>query len=172
MELVPALPARGHEAGGLEHVEVLRHRLPRRAEPVLHREARAELEQRLPVTLGELVEQGPSRGIGQGLEDVTHASTIGKCLLACQAEAGASRRNSSAPARTSCSPTGLVPGTTDTGGRASRAALMSATTQRGSHDSTPVRSIVMGARGAAAVARSMAAHSAGALACSTSPLSR
>jgi len=72
MELVPPLPKRLHEPGPLEHVQVLRHGLTREAHAVLHREPRAELEQRLTVPLMELVEDGAPRGSGQGVEDVDH----------------------------------------------------------------------------------------------------
>jgi hypothetical protein len=40
---------------------------------VPHRQARAQLEQRLPGPVGELVEDRPARGIRKGLEDVSHA---------------------------------------------------------------------------------------------------
>jgi hypothetical protein len=39
---------------------------------VLDGQARADVEQRLPVAVGQLVEDGPARGIGQRLEDLTH----------------------------------------------------------------------------------------------------
>ena len=72
VELVPALAAGLDQTRGLENVEVLRDRLPRRAKPVLDRQARADLKQRLPVPVGQLVEDRAARGVGQGLEDVTH----------------------------------------------------------------------------------------------------
>src|SRR5215470_14306665 len=72
VELVPALAAGLDQARGLQNVEVLRDRLPRRAKPVLDRQARADLKQRLPVPVGQLVEDRAARRIGQGLEDVTH----------------------------------------------------------------------------------------------------
>ena len=55
VELVPALAAGLDQARGLEDVEVLRDRLPRGAEAVLGRQPRAELEERLPVPVGQLV---------------------------------------------------------------------------------------------------------------------
>ena len=62
VELVAALLAGADEAGLLEHREVLRDRLPRRAEPVLGGQPRAELEQRLPVPLPQLVQDRAARG--------------------------------------------------------------------------------------------------------------
>src|SRR5262249_19670568 len=84
VELVPALTAGLHEARGLQDVEVLRDRLPRRAKPVLRRQARADLKERLPVPVGQLVEDRAAGGIGQGLENVTHTRTLCKLSLACQ----------------------------------------------------------------------------------------
>src|SRR5215470_2224145 len=84
VELVPALAAGLDQARGLQNVEVLRDRLPRRAKPVLDRQARADLKERLPVPVGQLVEDRAARGIGQGLEDVTHTRTLCKQILACQ----------------------------------------------------------------------------------------
>src|SRR5436309_8196364 len=72
VELVPALAAGLDQTRGLQNVEVLRDRLPRRAKPVLDRQTRADLKQRLPVPVGQLVEDRAARGVGQGLEDVTH----------------------------------------------------------------------------------------------------
>jgi len=63
---------------------VLRDRLAGGAHPMLHGESRAELEERLAVTIGKLVEDRSPGRIGQGLEHVTHDDTIGKALLACQ----------------------------------------------------------------------------------------
>ena len=86
VELVPAVAFdRHHEAGALEHVEMLRDRLARRVDPVLHQQARTELEQRLTIALGQLIEDGPPGWIGKGLEDV-QAPMIGKSPLACQLE--------------------------------------------------------------------------------------
>src|SRR3712207_631585 len=41
---------------------------------MLHRQARADLEQRLPVTLIELVEDGAPGGVGNGAVDVGHGA--------------------------------------------------------------------------------------------------
>src|SRR6185437_14848627 len=49
VQLVAALSLRVHEAGGFEHVDVLRDCLPARAQPVLADEPRAQLEQGLAV---------------------------------------------------------------------------------------------------------------------------
>jgi hypothetical protein len=45
---------------------------------VLRAEPGADLEQRLTVAIGELVEDRAPSGIRQRLEDVSHAATIGK----------------------------------------------------------------------------------------------
>src|SRR5258706_176150 len=74
VELVTALAAGLDQTRGLQNVEVLRDRLPRRAKPVLGRQARADLKERLPVPVGQLVEDRAARRIRQCLEDVTHAS--------------------------------------------------------------------------------------------------
>src|SRR5215218_5519430 len=65
VELVPALPPGPHQPRRLQDVEVLGDRLPRRAQPVLGREPGAELEQRLPVPLAELVEDRPPGRVGE-----------------------------------------------------------------------------------------------------------
>ena len=52
MELVPAFAPRLDQAGGLEDVEVLRDRLPRRGEPVVGDQSGAELEECLSVAVG------------------------------------------------------------------------------------------------------------------------
>ena len=52
------------------------------AEAVLHGEAGADLEQRLPVALAQFVEDRPPCRVGERLEDVTHSPRIGKSPLA------------------------------------------------------------------------------------------
>jgi hypothetical protein len=76
VELVSALAPAAHEARRLEHLQVLRHRLPRQAELVLHREPRADLEQRLPVSIVQLVEDRSPRGRCQRVEDIVNAGNI------------------------------------------------------------------------------------------------
>ncbi|MFN8050490.1 MAG: hypothetical protein U0Q22_03550 [Acidimicrobiales bacterium] len=78
MELVATVASGRHEAGLLEHVEVLGDGLPRGGELVLGREAGAELEERLAVAVDELVQYGAPSRVGEGLEHVSHALTIGK----------------------------------------------------------------------------------------------
>jgi hypothetical protein len=53
---------------------MLRDGLSRHAQLMLGRESRAQLEQGLPLPLCELVEDRPSRGVRQSLEDVAHRS--------------------------------------------------------------------------------------------------
>src|SRR5262245_65164872 len=76
VELVAALASCLDQAGGLEQLEVLRDRLAGRSEPVLGRQARAELEQPLPVPLGQLVEDRAARRVGQGLGEVRHTGGL------------------------------------------------------------------------------------------------
>jgi hypothetical protein len=84
MEFVSPFPAGDYEPGGFEDVEVLGDRLTRELQPVPHRQASAELKQRLPVPIVQLVENGPSRWRGESLENVAHSQMIGKHWLACQ----------------------------------------------------------------------------------------
>jgi len=73
MKLVPAIAPRGDQTGRLEDVEVLGYRLPCQAEPVLHGQAGADLEQGLSVTFDELVEDHPPRRVGDGAVNIGHA---------------------------------------------------------------------------------------------------
>src|SRR5262249_44264279 len=84
MELASALPPRGQQSGRFEDVEVLRDRLPRQPEPVLHRQPTAQLEQRLAIPLLQFVEDRPPGRCGEGLKDVAHAGMIRKSWLAYQ----------------------------------------------------------------------------------------
>src|SRR3954452_14397505 len=84
VESVAALSPALDESGVLWHAEVLRDRLPWQNQLMLARYPGAELEQGLCLPFGEFVEQLASRGIGEGLEHVTHRHSIGKRLLACQ----------------------------------------------------------------------------------------
>ena len=72
VELVAACAAGGDQAGGLEDVEVLGDGLAGGAEVVLHGEARAELEEGLAIAVGQLVEDGAPRGVGERVVDVWH----------------------------------------------------------------------------------------------------
>jgi hypothetical protein len=76
VELVPAFAPAAHEARPLEHLQVLRHRLPGQPELVLHREPRADLEQGLPVSIVQLVEDRSPRGRRQRVEDIVNAGNI------------------------------------------------------------------------------------------------
>ena len=71
VELLAASPLGDHQPRLLELLQVLHH-----AEAG-HREAFLEGAQGLAVFPEELVEQAPSRGIGQGSEDFVHAERIG-----------------------------------------------------------------------------------------------
>jgi len=90
VELVATLAARPDQAGCLQDVEVLRYGLARRADAVTHDQSRTDLEEGLAVAIGQLVENRPSRGVGEGPKDlvavgcVGHSLRICKWLLACQ----------------------------------------------------------------------------------------
>lgn len=84
MELVAALSPGRHEPGALQNIDVLRNRLPGGAHAVFGGEPATQLEQRLPVSLRQLVENRAAGGISQGPEHISHTLTIGKRLLACQ----------------------------------------------------------------------------------------
>jgi hypothetical protein len=66
VQLLPPAADGAHEVRGLEDAQVLRRRLPR------HRDALAQLAERLPVVLAEPVEQLAPRRIRQGFEDRIH----------------------------------------------------------------------------------------------------
>jgi len=93
VELASALALAAHEAGRLEHVEVLRDRLSRQPQAMLHRQPGAELEERLTVSVVKLIEDGSSRRRGKRMEDVAHAQEyrqVQTCLYArCQMVPGA-----------------------------------------------------------------------------------
>ena len=68
MELRAARASRPDKAGRLEHVEVLGDGLPAASEPMARKKPMADLEERLAVAIGELVEDRPPCPVGQGLE--------------------------------------------------------------------------------------------------------
>lgn len=70
MELVSALAPAAYETSRLQHLQVLRDRLSRQPELVLHREPGAELEQRLAVSILELVENRSPRGRRKRVEHI------------------------------------------------------------------------------------------------------
>jgi hypothetical protein len=78
VKLVTAFAPAPDESGGLQDIKMLRDRLSRKTELVPARQSRAQLEQGLSLAFGEFVEDLSSRGIRQGLEDVTHGQSIGK----------------------------------------------------------------------------------------------
>jgi len=78
VELVPSLAPAAHQARRLEHRKVLRNGLSRQSEPVLHRQTGAELEQRLAVAVGELVEDRAPGRRRKRMEDITDVWIIGK----------------------------------------------------------------------------------------------
>ena len=72
VELVATLSPGQDQPGILEDVEVLRDGLAGRARAVVRDQSNAQLEQGLPVPCPELIEDGPARRVGQGLEDIAH----------------------------------------------------------------------------------------------------
>ncbi len=88
MEFVPPVAMCADQSRGGQQVEMLGDRLPRGGQAVFHGEPSAQLEQGLPVVVGQFVENCPPGRIGEGFEDRSvigvHTSTIGKCLLAYQ----------------------------------------------------------------------------------------
>src|SRR5674476_1009690 len=72
MERVAALPVPQDQPGVLQHVKMLGDRLPAGGEAVLHGEAGAELEERLPVPVHQLVEDRSPGGVREGLEPVSY----------------------------------------------------------------------------------------------------
>ena len=56
MKLVSSFPSGRDETDRFQHVEMLRYCLAGESQPVLHRQTRAQLEQRLAVPLVQLVE--------------------------------------------------------------------------------------------------------------------
>ncbi len=67
---------------------MLRDGLSSSAQPVVHGEPLADLEERLLGALGQLVDDHASSRIGQRPEDVAHPFKICKHLLACQTRIG------------------------------------------------------------------------------------
>ncbi len=74
MKLEASVALADHEARGFEHLDVLRHRLPRGGDAVLHREARAELEERLAVTVDQFVQYRAPGRVGYRSVDFIHGS--------------------------------------------------------------------------------------------------
>lgn len=69
---------RTNEASLFEHREMLRDRLPRHPETVVHGESATDLEQALPIALSQLVQdQSPGR-VGKCVKDIAHTRTIRK----------------------------------------------------------------------------------------------
>jgi hypothetical protein len=92
VEFVSPASLTADEAGILQDLEVLRHGLSRRGEAVSADQAAADLKQRLLVPFGQFVEDDPAGLVGQCFVYVTHVSTIGKRMLACQRVVGGMSR--------------------------------------------------------------------------------
>jgi hypothetical protein len=76
VELVTALASGRDESGVLEEIEMLRDGLTRHREPMLRRQTGADLEERLALPLGQLVEDRAPRRVGQRFEDVADGSRL------------------------------------------------------------------------------------------------
>ena len=72
VELVSALPPRLDQSGVDQKLDVLGNRLARRDHIVLEGEPGAELEQRLVISVGQLVEDRATRRVREGFEDIPH----------------------------------------------------------------------------------------------------
>lgn len=70
MELVAPLPSGMHQTGLLEHLKMLRNRLPAQRKLVLHRQPRAQLEERLAIPFGQFVDDQSAYRCRQRMEDV------------------------------------------------------------------------------------------------------
>ena len=69
MQLLAAALSRGDEARLFQHAQVLHHAEPR------HRDALAQLAQRLPVALEESIEQLAAARIGERFEHLVHSTS-------------------------------------------------------------------------------------------------
>jgi hypothetical protein len=72
VELVSALSLSSDQTRRLKNVEVLRDALPRDADLVLHRQARAQLEERLSIPIAQLIENRSPYRCYQCFEDIAH----------------------------------------------------------------------------------------------------
>jgi hypothetical protein len=72
VELVAPAAQAPEQARRLQHVEVLRDRLPGESEAMPCREAHAQFEECLAVALAQLVENRAPRRRNQGFENVAH----------------------------------------------------------------------------------------------------
>ena len=130
MELVSAFALAAHETSRLQHLEVLRDRLSRHPEFVLHREPGAQLEQRLAVSIVQLVENRPSRRRRERVEDIAQCRQY-KQVIACLSRWPRSRARGSALAQRSESHASVSPAVTaDNTGEASALAAAQAVARR------------------------------------------
>ena len=72
MKFIASIAPGLDQASLFEYVQVLRYGLPGGTKLVLRGQPGTDLEQCLSIPVGELIEDLPSGGIGQGLEDVAH----------------------------------------------------------------------------------------------------
>jgi hypothetical protein len=72
VQLVLTLPRRCHQARRFQYFQVLRDRLSRQAEWMLHGQAIAQLEERLAISLNQFVEDRAARRSIDCLKDIAH----------------------------------------------------------------------------------------------------
>ncbi len=76
MQLVLALPNRREQTRRFQYFQVLRDRLSRESEPMLHGQTRAQLEQSLTVAFHQFVENGPARWSRDPFENIAHGGYL------------------------------------------------------------------------------------------------
>src|SRR5262245_49595247 len=69
-------PMRLYEASPLQHVEVLRDRLPRQGAAILCKRRRADLKQGLAGTLRQAIKDAPAYRIAERLEDIVELVVV------------------------------------------------------------------------------------------------
>ncbi len=84
VKFVLALSYGADKTRRLQNFKMLRDRLSRQPQLMLHRQSRAQLKERLTVPLDQFIQDRPSCRRNDRLEDVAHIAIIGKSSLACQ----------------------------------------------------------------------------------------
>jgi hypothetical protein len=72
VKLVSTLPFRSDQACCFKNLQMLRYTLPRHADLVLHQQASAELEERLPIPLAKFIQNRPAHRRRNCFEDIAH----------------------------------------------------------------------------------------------------
>ena len=74
VQLVPPLPHSCHQARRFQYFQMLRNRLPRQTELMLHGQAIAQLEESLAISIHELVKNRAARRSSDCLKDIAHGT--------------------------------------------------------------------------------------------------